>query len=250
MMRGDVPKVGDDSTEAGPPMVTKDEEARRLRLRKLRVDAKFRSARDAAIKLDFAESTYRSHENGSRPLTEQAVMMYAEKFGVSYDWLWSGIESSAEKYSKSTPEKPLPNAAFPIIPKTYDSSSLPIRGRAEGGDGGAIVLDGSVMDYLPGPSNLDHTTGAYGIEVIGDSMTRRYKPGEIVWVNPVRAVHKGDCAVLHVRQPNGELHAYVKEYVGHSNGHVVVCQYNPEREIQFDREEVEAIHLIVGTGIR
>ena len=253
MTRSDVPKAEDELAEADTAMGTRDDEARRLRLRKTRIGAKYKSAREAAHLLGLKESTYRAHENGGRELTEQAAMRYAEKFGISYDWLWSGIEPETNLRSRNVQkdtERPLPNGLTPIIPKAQDSSFLPIRGRAQGGDGGAVVLDGSVMDYLAGPSNLDHSSGAYGIEVIGDSMMRRYRPGEIVWVNPNRAVHKGDCAVLHVRQPNGELHAFIKEYVSRTDERVTVMQYNPEIEIVFDREEVEAIHLIVGTGNR
>ncbi len=33
-------------------------------------------------------STYRSHENGNRPLTESAARNYAKPLGVRWLWLW------------------------------------------------------------------------------------------------------------------------------------------------------------------
>lgn len=234
-------------------MLSRDEDARRERLRKARVARGHKSARSAAATLNVAESSYRSHENGQRPINEAAAMLYAERLRVRYEWLWSGsgeMQKSSSEAEKLSTLYPLPNAALPTVQLSVSASLLPVRGRGQGGQGGEIVLDGTVMQRLPGPSSLSADDGAYGIEVIGESMLKRYRPGEIVWVDPRRAVHKGDCAVFQVRADNGELLAFVKEFARFSNGHVVALQYNPECELKWDREAVEAIHLIVGTGIR
>lgn len=227
-------------------MLSKEEEARRQRLRSLRIARKHKSAMAAAKAIGVPDSTYRSYENGQRPLTEPAAMLYAEGFAASYDWLWEG----AGEMDKPSRGQPAPNASSRLISPTTSNRLLPVRGRAQGGDGGEVVLDGSVIDHLPGPSSLDEVGDAYGVEVIGDSMVPRYFPREIVWVHPGRGVHGGDFAVFHVRQENGDLHAYVKRYVKHSNGKVIAAQFNPAREVIFDRDDVEEIHLIVAAGIR
>jgi phage repressor protein C with HTH and peptisase S24 domain len=234
-------------------MLSKEEDARRERLVRARVAMGHKSARAASAALGVAESSYRSHENGQRPIKEASAMFYAERWNVRYEWLWDG---SGEMQKNVTAEltqiknRHTPNATLPGFPASIEPARLPIRGRAQGGSGGEIVLDGTVMDTLPGPSQLTGVDGAYGLEVIGESMMKRYRPGEIVWVDPRRAVHKGDNAVFQVRMPTGELHAFIKEFVRFSNGHVVAYQHNPEMELTWDRDDVEAIHLIVGTGIR
>lgn len=81
-------------------------------------------------------------------------------------------------------------------------------------------------------------------------MEPRYFAGEIVYVHPTRAIHKGAHIVLQVRSEDGDLHAYIKRYVCMSGDYVVVTQYNPAQEIRFDRGAVEAMHLIVKSGIR
>lgn len=237
-------------------MLSRDEEARRARLRQIRVEKGYRSARAASAALGLPESSFRSHENGSRPIREDAARLYAEKFNVNYSWLWNGLGDRLESnlrldgYGEGNHQLTLANAIpYPIRPTT-SGGILPIRGRARGGDGGEIVLDGTVADHLPGPAALEDVEGAYGVEIVGDSMAPRYLPGEIVWAHPARSAHKGDFVILQVRQDNGELHAFVKRFVRYSNGSVIVCQFNPEKELVFDREDVEAMHLIVGSGIR
>ncbi len=191
-------------------------------------------------------SSYRSHENGQRPINEEAAMLYAEAYKANYEWLYNG----AGDRDVAQQETVKPNASATLLLPQVSNRLLPVRGRAQGGDGGAVVLDGSIIDHLPGPSSLDSVNDAYGVEIIGDSMEPRYFAREIVWVHPGRGVHGGDFAVMHVRQPNGDLHAYVKKYIGRRSGRIIAYQYNPQGEISFDEEDVEQIDLIVASGIR
>lgn len=234
-------------------MLSKDDEARRSRLMEARVAGGYRSARDAAGKLNLNESTYRSHENGSRAITRSAATLYAQRLNITFDWLWDGrgdMEQRSTKKDFEGPNSSFHNAALPGIQSKDQPTLLPVRGRGQGGSGGEIVLDGTIVQRLPGPSTLSEEDGAYGLEVVGESMLNRYRPREIVWVDPRRSVHRGDYAVFQVRMPNGELHAFIKEFVRYSDGNVIACQYNPEMELRWDRDDVEAIHLIVGTGLR
>ncbi len=234
-------------------MSSKDDEARRSRLMEARVAQGYRSARNAAEKLGLNESTYRAHENGSRVLTQPSAILYAQRLNITFDWLWHGkgdmLKVPTEK-DFAAPNSASHNAALPVIQFKDQPALLPVRGRGQGGSGGEIVLDGTIVQRLPGPSTLSEEEGAYGLEVVGESMLNRYRPREIVWVDPRRSVHRGDNAVFQVRMPNGELHAFIKEFVRFSDGQVIACQYNPEAELKWDRDDVEAIHLIVGTGLR
>ena len=73
------------------------------RLRQARIDAGFEYAKDAAEALGVSVSTYAAHEkgqdNGGRNFKEEAGKRYARRFGVSFEWLWLGIEPG----SKSIP---------------------------------------------------------------------------------------------------------------------------------------------------
>ena len=62
------------------------------RLRALRKQAGFETAKDAAQKYGWNEGTYRGHEGGSREISRRAAIEYAEAFGVSVKWLLTGQE--------------------------------------------------------------------------------------------------------------------------------------------------------------
>jgi hypothetical protein len=61
------------------------------RLIEARVAAGFRSARAASEHHGWIESSYRSHENGARPIKRAAAIEYGRGFGVTADWILSGI---------------------------------------------------------------------------------------------------------------------------------------------------------------
>lgn len=71
------------------------------RLRKVRKERGFASARSAALRYGWKVPTYTSHENGTRDLT-RAFADYAEKFRVSETWL-RGLTDDRETGVKGTP---------------------------------------------------------------------------------------------------------------------------------------------------
>lgn len=57
------------------------------RLREARIRRGFRTAADAIRNFGWVESTYRSYENGTRPLGIEEATAYGRAFGVSARWL-------------------------------------------------------------------------------------------------------------------------------------------------------------------
>ncbi|MDG3040460.1 helix-turn-helix domain-containing protein [Roseicyclus marinus] len=60
------------------------------RLAEARELAGFASAREAALALGFAESTYNQHENGTRGIKMDVARRYADAFDVPVEWLLHG----------------------------------------------------------------------------------------------------------------------------------------------------------------
>src|SRR5262252_6547488 len=68
---------------ATPGSVDREETVRKAqgrRLRAARQAAGFRSAREAALRYEWAESTYRAHEAGSRTIGPDDAERYAKRF--------------------------------------------------------------------------------------------------------------------------------------------------------------------------
>lgn len=86
-------------------------EAQGQRLKEARVRRGLRTASDAARWLQLAGPTYLAHENGTRTIRPDMAAYYAERFGVSANWILYGDEDGS--------------TAAPVAePRAADSASL------------------------------------------------------------------------------------------------------------------------------
>jgi len=124
---------------------------------------------------------------------------------------------------------------------------MPLYGAVQGGEVGFDITDvDQPIDTIDTPSYLVSVEDAYAVFVTGNSMEPRYMAREVVYVHPHRPYRQGDYVVVQLRA-NGSTHAIVKRFVELTDTHVILSQHNPDREIRHPRENVAAIHTIVGT---
>lgn len=84
------------------------------RLRKARQDARFTSARSAAISHGWTPSTYAAHENGQNDYGAEQAEIYAKAFKVSAEWLLLGKQEAAPGIDKQLMQLP-PDEARALI---------------------------------------------------------------------------------------------------------------------------------------
>ncbi|MGV1785753.1 MULTISPECIES: LexA family transcriptional regulator [Agrobacterium] len=157
-----------------------------------------------------------------------------------------------------TPPPITPGAIVPpnatIGPKTAvitTNKMLPVLGMAVGGEDGRYIFNGSVIDYVVCPPSLENVAGAYAVYIDGESMYPRFKAGETVWVHPGKPARRGDDVIVQLKpieDDGSPPWGYVKEFVGRQGNNLVLRQYNPPIEIQFDVNEVLTTHPIVLAG--
>jgi hypothetical protein len=99
------------------------------RLRKARKDAGYRSARSAALANNWAESTYRAHEGGTRTIGQDDAEAYAKRLrhkgvAVTAAFILFGEERASTASSEAAaPPAPLPEHPAPA---TSDIASMDI----------------------------------------------------------------------------------------------------------------------------
>lgn len=129
---------------------------------------------------------------------------------------------------------------------------LPVLGEAVGGDDGEYIFNGSVLDYVDCPPSLENVPNAYAVYIDGESMAPRFRPGETAWVHPTKPARRGDDVVVQIhrdQEDDGEPpRGFVKEFVGWTSSKLLLHQYNPDRQIEFTREQVVSVHPIVLSG--
>lgn len=158
------------------------------------------------------------------------------------------IAASAAAFSNAPP----PNATIaPRQPVVTTNKMLPVLGMAVGGEDGRYIFNGSVIDYVVCPPSLENVAGAYAVYIDGESMYPRFKAGETVWVHPGKPARRGDDVIVQLKpieDDGSPPWGYVKEYVGRQGNNLVLRQYNPPIEIQFDVNDVLTTHPIVLAG--
>lgn len=123
---------------------------------------------------------------------------------------------------------------------------MPLYGAVQGGIGHDITDLSDAIDAIDTPSWLASVPDAYAVFVSGTSMRPRFNPREVLYVHPGRPCREGDYVVVQLAA-NGNTHAIVKQFVEITDTHVVLRQHNPDRNLNYPRNEVAAIHVVVGS---
>lgn len=106
------------------------------------------------------------------------------------------------------------------------------------------IADQNLRGYVPGHPNQAHLRDAFALEVADVSMSPRYEPGEIIYIAPNRWPSRGQDCVVVTKDGGG----YLKRFIRRTAEEVVVAQLNPETDISFGLDNVEAVHSVVGRG--
>lgn len=218
------------------------------RLKYAREKAGYADAADAIARLGLTASTYYGHENGDRVPRSAKLKEYAHIFNVPFVWL---LEGGAEPKELTNALAISENASEPVERQIYASAPLlPVYGLATGGPTGHADFNGEVVDRIARPPMLASVNTAYAVYVSGDSMEPRYMPGETVYVHPGKPVRKGHFVVVQVAGLNDgdPPRGFVKRFVGWIDSRLVLHQYNPAGDIEFDKDDVISVHRIVLAG--
>lgn len=126
---------------------------------------------------------------------------------------------------------------------------LPVYGQAVGGIDGEFPINGSALYSVLCPPQLSEISEAYAVSISGDSMYPRYEDGEIAFVDPTRRVKKGDYVIAQIMSDEGDPPlAYVKKFIRHNAGGLILEQFNPQKELYFAHDRVVSVHYIALAG--
>ncbi len=233
-----------------------------LRLRAAREHAGHRSAAAFARTLEMPEVTYRAYENGTRDIPLEAARAFAQRLGVSWQWIVAGeappdfaaarrglaepaiVAISRHGGKLSAPE--MTQAPVSLPASSEMPRDLPVLGTAAGSRSGAFQLDNVIIDYVRRPPGLIGAADVYAIYVVGDSMEPMIAAGELRFVHPHRPIHAGDVVVLQVRDgEEAPIQAYIKKLVKRGEDKVILRQFNPDVTLEFDARSVVALHKVL-----
>jgi SOS-response transcriptional repressor LexA len=147
--------------------------------------------------------------------------------------------------------RPAPEVKIPALATL--PRDLPVYGTAAGsnGDGAFLFSQQDVVDYAHRPAGLVSNKVAYGVYVEGDSMEPALQQGDLIIADPGKKPRPGDRVVIVCaagdHDGDGQT-AFVKVFVRQTPTQLIVKQFNPPREITFDRARVASVHRILTTA--
>jgi phage repressor protein C with HTH and peptisase S24 domain len=92
---------------------------------------------------------------------------------------------------------------------------------------------------------------SYVVEVFGDSMEPRYFADEVIYVDPLQPIGRGDFVVVQMNEPAENLpRTHINRLVSYGNKWLTLEQYNPKRTLSLPSKSVVSVHQIVMGGKR
>ena len=167
----------------------------------------------------------------------------AEVFGLA------GMAAPAQPTAELPPSNisPVIDDTIPLPLRSESPRDIPVLGISLGGEGGEFTMNGEVADYARRPPALAHRKDVFAVWVEGESMKPWRQPRELVFVERNRRPVVGDHVIIELKG-NGvdEVRpAYVKRLVAVTSTKVRVAQYNPEKEIEYDRAKVHRLYRVM-----
>lgn len=124
---------------------------------------------------------------------------------------------------------------------------LPVFSTAQGGTG-ALVLSNQPFREIIRPQNLVGINDAFGVLIVGNSMAREYREGDIAYVDPHLPPRVGD-ACLFQSEKDGTVEAVIKylEKPAEVSAEVWhVSQSNPEKKFTLKKSDWQTCFVLVG----
>ena len=123
------------------------------------------------------------------------------------------------------------------------TKTLPVMGRAQGGNEGNLVIEENPIDWTFRPADLQGVNDAFSIFVSGDSMQPKYKNGDLAYVHPGKMLRKNRFVLVETTEHKG----FIKQFVGWSDDKLIVRQFNPAKDIAIEKEQVLRVMLVIGS---
>lgn len=134
--------------------------------------------------------------------------------------------------------------ASPTTNKAFSAAKdLPIHGRAQGGEEGNISIEEHPIDWTFRPADLQGVQGAFAVFVTGDSMEPKYKNQDLAYIHPTLRPLPGRYVLIETIARG----SFIKRFESWRKDKLVVRQYNPEKNLYFERQEIRSLMTVIGS---
>jgi transcriptional regulator with XRE-family HTH domain len=199
------------------------------------------SQEELAEHAQLSQSQFSKIERGevTRP-SYKRLLRIAEALGCSVEDITDDVEPSVPTAFQS-----FVNPAAVFIP--LYSEKQPMNKEFNHGDGFIIRPNAATQQQIRKPSFLEYSQTAYAITTYSETMSPRYKPGDVLFIDPKLIPQPGDDVVLMFHLED-RLVGMVRECAAPDpNGTITVLDLKSNKKINFMTTDLYAVHVIVGS---
>ncbi len=107
-------------------------------------------------------------------------------------------------------------------------------------------INGEVVDYVTRPSGIAQAKNVFSLYVSGESMFPRFRERDLVYVQKTNPAGGDDVVIeLHPASDGGGHPSFIKEFVRRRGSYIVVKQYNPPKELEFEVSEIKDMFRVL-----
>jgi phage repressor protein C with HTH and peptisase S24 domain len=147
-----------------------------------------------------------------------------------------------------TDDEPLADAEIISEPAAPPTGPLDVKlmGVSYGGDDGDFSFNGEVSGYVRRPPGIAGMNNVFALHVLSDSMVPRYDPGEIIYCGGREPVPGDHVVVETFPEAEGQAgKSFIKKLKQRTGREIIVEQYNPAKEITFDRYAIKHLWRVI-----
>ncbi|WP_182417079.1 XRE family transcriptional regulator [Bartonella sp. HY038] len=210
------------------------------------------ASKKAGLTRDYLRTLFRQQ---SSP-TVKTLAKLATALETSPEWLMHGVgevvnvspkESAATNRKATKTVHEVTPVNMPVPSQTNMHKDLPVLGTAAGSHtNGVLSLEANIIEYVRRPPGVEAVKDAYAVYVEGDSMEPRYYAGDLIIAHPYRPARIGDSVVVQFKRGEAD---YQEAIIGilhkRSGSKIEIEKLNPQNILNFDEENVIAIHRIL-----
>jgi phage repressor protein C with HTH and peptisase S24 domain len=197
--------------------------------------------RQVAEALDIDVAAVGNWETGKNLPSTENLIRAAEFLCIDATDLARGVVRYLDAADLADAEIVSDFAPFPA-----GSNDVELRGATVGGDDADFTFNGQIVGYVRRPAGIARMNNVFALDVIGDSMVPRFEPAEMVYCH-ARAPQPGDDIVVEMFPDDGDVagKCFIKRLVRQSAKELVCKQFNPPKEIVFDRYAIKHVWRVI-----
>lgn len=137
-------------------------------------------------------------------------------------------------------------ATLAVLNVTDLPADVPVMGVAAASVAGAFIMESDPVERVRRPPGVATARNIYALYVQGESMSPRYRAGDLIFVSPDRPPRGGDDVIIQTRSHDqAPVESWLKTYIKSTEAEVVAIQLNPSAEIKFRAANVIAMHRVL-----